>query len=310
MIKVIKKFKNSKIVLFMYKYFRYFLTIISPSLNTKITYRISKGKKIDLKNPVTLDEKISWLKLYIYNNDPLVKLCADKYRVREYIKDCGLSNTLSHMIGKYDDIREVNWTELPNKFALKLNVGCGGNYICQDKTNVNVSRVNRYFKKLKHKKFHLSHSELQYKNVKQVIICEEFLSSDKGSLPEDYKVYCFNGKPLFLMLCVGREMGHPKYYFFDREWTFLRINKDGRNAPQNFTIDKLDGIDEIFNYAEVLSQPFPFVRVDFYLVNNKPIFGEMTFTPSGGIDSNLPDDTDQYMGKLLDLNVYYKNKSL
>lgn len=124
--------------------------------------------------------------------------------------------------------------------------------------------------------------------------------------PEDYKIYCFNGEPKYIMVCVGRETGkRPKFYFFDSEWNLARINPDSKKAPQNFTMEKPKCLDRVLNYAKTLSTPFPFVRVDFYIVKEKIYFGELTFTPAGGMDSNRLPETDIMMGDLVDLN--YKN---
>ena len=120
--------------------------------------------------------------------------------------------------------------------------------------------------------------------------------------PEDYKVYCFNGKAKFILVCVGREKdGHPKFYFFDEKWNLARINKDSKNAPEGFSLEKPVCFDKLLNYAEKLAKPFPFVRADFYIVKDKVYFGELTFTPSGGLDSNRLPETDLMMGKMLKL---------
>ena len=120
--------------------------------------------------------------------------------------------------------------------------------------------------------------------------------------PLDYKVYCFNGVADCVMLCHGREKGKPKYFFFDREWNFLRINYDGMNAPPDFHLDKPEGIDKVFEYADKLCKPFPFVRADFYLIDGKVYFGELTFTPCGGLDNGVPESFDLLMGEKLKLN--------
>lgn len=120
--------------------------------------------------------------------------------------------------------------------------------------------------------------------------------------PKDYKVYCFNGEPKYIMVCEGREQeGHPKFYFFNEKWELARINRDSLNAPPNFTIDKPKCFEKLIDCAKKLSEPFPFVRVDFYVVDSKLYFGELTFTPAGGLDTNRLHETDVMMGSLLRL---------
>ena len=121
--------------------------------------------------------------------------------------------------------------------------------------------------------------------------------------PEDYKVYCFNGEPKYIMVCVGREKGgHPKFYFFDLEWNLARINPDSKNAPDGFMLDKPRCLDKLIECSKKLSKPFPFVRADFFIVGEKLYFGELTFTPGGGLDRNRLKETDIMMGNMVELN--------
>lgn len=129
------------------------------------------------------------------------------------------------------------------------------------------------------------------------------ITSANWTAPADYKVYCFQGEPQYILVCVGRENdGHPKFFFFDKDWKLARINKDSIDAPDDFSIDKPSCLEELLQYARKLSKPFPFVRVDFYVDGEKIYFGEMTFTPSGGLDANRLPETDYLMGSLVDLN--------
>jgi hypothetical protein len=143
---------------------------------------------------------------------------------------------------------------------------------------------------------------MQYKYIEKKIICEKLLESNNGQLPEDYKLYCFNGKVKYLFICIGRKNEtKTKFYFFDRNWNLQRINKDGINAPNNFKLPKPKGLEELYKYAKMLSKPFPFVRADFYLIDGKVYFGELTFTPSGGMDTARLPETDILFGKNLKL---------
>ncbi len=293
--------KRNSIVKNLYQYFRGLLTVISPTLNTKVTYYISKGKFINLKDPKTLDEKISWLKLNTYFENQLVSQCADKYAVREYISSCGCEELLNELYDVYNSVDDIMWDQLPNKFVLKWNMGCGCNIICLDKNNLAIEDTKNKLRKWGKTKYHLSNAEMQYKYIAPKIICEKLLETEKGALPEDYKFYCFNGVAKYVMICIGREKGHPRFYFFDRGWNIARINKDSKAAPIDFSIEKPEGIDEMFLYADKLSKSFPFVRADFYYVKGKVIFGELTFTPAGGIDSNRLVETDLMFGEMLQL---------
>ena len=256
------------------------LTLISPRLNTAVAYKRSHKKRINLKNPQTLEEKLSWLKLYSYNNSESVIRCADKYAVREYIQNKGLGNILNDIIGVYDNANEIPWDDLPNKFVLKWNFGAGMNIICTDKSQLDIDSTVEKLNKWQKCKYWLSNSEMHYKKIPKKIICEAFLEqNDKESLT-DYKVYCFNSIPTAILVINDRG-GTVKGEFFDIEWNELQSNNK-YPKPTNKT-EKPKCLDQIINASRVLSEEFPFVRCDFYVINDKLYFGELTFTPAGGL---------------------------
>lgn len=283
-------------------YFRYLLTKISPKLTVSILFRLCHHRKLDLKDPKTLDEKLQWMKLYYYKDNELVKQCADKWRVRDYVKDCGLEHILNDVIKVYKDPDEIEWDELPDKFVLKWNFGNGGNVVCYNKSELDKKAAVEDLKRFKKIKFHLLAAEPQYDIDQKLLLCEKFIETEDGKSPTDYKIYCFNGVPKYVLCCIGRADDHkPSFYFFDREWNLQRLNRQGKNAPEGFTVPKPDGIDQLFDYAEKLSKPFPFVRADFYLENGKGYFGELTFTPGGGFDYGRLPESDLLFGSMVEL---------
>ena len=288
------------------RWFKRCLTLISPTLNTKVVYRSKFKKSINLDNPKTLDEKIQWLKLNTYKGNPLVNQCADKYRVRDYVGECGCGGILNELYGAYDTVDEIPWKDLPNQFVLKWNFGCGENLIVFDKSKLDIDAAKKKLKKWYRTRntFYLTYSELQYKGIPPKLICERLIKTEDGSLPVDYKLYCFNGVPHCVLVCTNRgEMEHgAAYYFFDKDWTLLRYNKRGKEAPEGFTLPRPEGIDRVFEYAEKLAKPFPFVRADFYLEKGVVTFGELTFTPCAGFDVNRLPETQMKFGEMVDLN--------
>lgn len=278
------------------------LTRISPRLNTIMLFPRMKGYKLNLDNPQTLDEKIQKLKLESYATDPLIIQCADKYAVRQYIKERGCSDLLVPLIAAYDKVEDINWEDLPQAFAMKWNFGSGFNIICPDKSKLDIEATKRRMKKWgKDKTCYLNFSEMHYKAMPRKIVVEEYLKPEHGVQPDDYKIYCFNGVPKYILLCTGREFGRPKFYFFDENWTLARINRDSKAAPEGFTYPRPSCLDQLLESARALSEPFKFVRADFYVVNGKVYFGELTFTPNAGIDNNRLRETDLMFGKLLKL---------
>jgi len=292
---------SNKVIELLALGFRSSLTLVSPELNTKVVYSAKFHKKLDLNNPQTIDEKVLFLKLKEYASNPLIKQCADKYAVRDYVKEAGCEGNLNELIAVYENVDDIEWDKLPEKFALKWNFGCGHNIICEDKSKLDIENTKSKLKKWQRSRQYLYYSEMQYKGVPKKIIVEKYLESQQGSMLDDYKVYCFNGRPLYIMVCVGRALGRPKYYFFDKEWTLCRISNDGKNAPAGFSIPKPEALEELLYVAEQLSRPFKFVRSDFYVVDGKVIFGELTFTPSGAMDTEMLPETQLLFGSLLEL---------
>ena len=282
-------------------WFHYLLCGISPKLSVKFWYRFYLKKPLDLEHPKSLDEKIQWMKLYYYKDNPLVYQCADKFRVRDYVKNCGLEHILHDLIATYHSANEINWDVLPQKFVLKWNFSNGGNIICSDKSKLDRKQAIKELNRFQKIKPHLKYAEPQY-DVEKVLLCEKFIETQNGEAPVDYKFYCFNGEAKYVLCCYGRSIDHrPAFYFFDKDWQLQRFNKMGKEAPEGFTMPKPEGMDDLFHYAEILSKPFPFVRADFYLENGKAYFGELTFTPGGGYDMNRLPETQLKFGQMVNL---------
>lgn len=274
---------------------------VSPRLNSRVLYFIKLKKGLNLKNPKTFNEKLMWLKLNRYKENQLISQCVDKYAVREYIKKCNCEELLNDLIEVYNSPDEIDFNKLPRQFVLKCNHGAGYNIICKNKKELNIEKTKKQLKKWLNEDYWAMYSELQYKDVNRKIICERYLKSNNYDSLEDYKVYCFDGKPKFIMVCIGRNTGKTKYYFMDNNWKIMRINKLGLQTPNDFFIPKPKCIDKMFEYAEKISQPFKFVRVDFYECDGKVIFGELTFTPSACVDTNYTKEAQIYLGNMINI---------
>lgn len=276
-------------------------TIISPTSSTKYLYKKRFQKPLNLKNPESFNEKIQWLKLNTYNNNPTITQCADKYAVREFVKKMGCEELLIPLMGVYSDVNEIDWDSLPKKFVLKCNHGCGYNLICVDKEKLNIEKAKKTVSQWMKDDYWKHRAEINYKYIPKKITIEKFIDNN-GKQIEDYKFYCFNGKVLYTMVCLERKEGHAKYYFFDRDWNLIPYSKDALKIDKNFKICKPQLLDKAIEYAEKLSAQFPFVRTDLYILDDKVYFGELTFTPAGGLDDDLLDG-DKEMGKLIKLDL-------
>jgi hypothetical protein len=270
-----------------------------------VLYKKRFGRKLDLEDPKTLNEKILKLKLESYEKDTLVKQCSDKYAVRDYVQNCGCGDILIPLIASYDRPDDIEWNKLPEDFAMKWNYGSGFNIICRDKSKLDINKTVKQLKKWRKDPYYLVHSEMQYKGVNKKIIVEKLLKNESGNTPEDYKFYCFNGRVELIMVCLNRRKENGSiladYIFYDRDWEIKPYSSDSYSAiEKKFCYPRPDNIDKAIEYAEKLSAPFKFVRTDLYLCGEDIYFGELTFTPAGGLDTDLLIG-DAEMGKLLDI---------
>ncbi len=300
-----EKFKS-----FLYKYkeklsvlFYRILSLVSPTLNTKIRYWKTFKMRLDLDNPKSFKEKLLTLKLKRYIKDPLVIKCADKYTVREYIKEQGCENILIPLLASYENANEIDWTNLPNSFVIKWNFGCGFNIICTDKSKLNIVETTKKLNYWKKDKSYLDYSEMQYAKAPKRIIIEKYLKPQNGELPADYKVYCFNGVPRAILYMQDRGNINMTATFFDENWNYLcETGKSKYKSDRN--IEKPSCLKEIINTSKKLSMPFEFVRIDYYVINDNLYFGEMTFTPAGCISTSECIVNNKNMGELLDISKY------
>lgn len=278
------------------RWIRPFLYWISPLLLTKYRYRLLQGKRLNIKNPQSFDEKLIWLNLYWRH--PLKVQCTDKYAVRSYVIDNGFGDNLPELIGVYDRVEDIDFSSLPQQFVLKVTHGCKFNIFCKDKQKLDVRHAKKKLDNWMNSNISKIWGEIHYKKIKPRIICETFLDDGTGNLPSDYKVFCFKGKAFCTMVCSERsENSTGKFDYYDRDWeNKLPFHKnesiDDRNIPKPKTYD------EIIEIAEKLSIHFPFVRMDFYDIHGKAVFGEMTFTPSGCIDPDFTDEAQRILGDM------------
>ncbi|MDD1777380.1 MAG: hypothetical protein LUQ65_04360 [Candidatus Helarchaeota archaeon] len=294
--------KKSKAVLNCYKRisdsFNATLVRISPLLFVKLRFRTKRHKWPNLKNPQSFDEKLLWLNLYWRH--PLKTKCGEKYTMRAYVKEHGLEHLLPQLLGLYENSNEIDFDSLPQRFVLKCTRGSGFNIVCKEKSDLDVKdtkcKLDAWMKVDTSKC-----GELHYAAMKRRIICESFLDDSSSDLPSDYKVFCFNGKAHCTMACTERRLNmRAKYDFYDLSWK-NKLPYSRTSLLANRNIPKPEAYEEIIAAAEILSKPFPFVRMDFYSINGKAVIGEMTFTPEACIDVNLTDLAQRILGELINL---------
>lgn len=267
---------------------------VNPELTLKILFKLKTGDKLDLDNPKTYNEKLQWLKLYY--KDSRIPQYVDKYQVRTYVKSKGLDILLNELLWEGFKPNEIPFDELPDKFVIKVTHGQGFNIICTDKTKLDYDETIITLNKWLNAKFLPSYGEWFYGVVKPRIIIEEFLGSEAGEVPEDYKVLCFNGTPKYIIVDTDRFNNH-KRNIYDLEWNLIEGYKMG--FPNDKIMEKPKLLNELIRYSSILSDNFPHVRVDFYINNNNIRFGEMSFTNGAGFDDIQPKGFNLELGNYI-----------
>ncbi|MBC7364029.1 MAG: glycosyl transferase [Candidatus Aminicenantes bacterium] len=272
---------------------------ISPIFLMKYRHFILKGWWPDLKHPKTFDEKLMWLNFHWQH--PLKTICADKYTMRFYVKKNGLSHILNILLAVYEKPEEIDFERLPKKFVLKCTHGCGFNIICSDKSRLDINKARRKLGKWLREDIGKISGERHYATIKPKIIAETFLEGLSSELPTDYKIFCFHGKAHCVMACLGRDIhGHATYYlYYDLDWK--RIPYNNHSLSVAIEAPRPESLKEMINFAEILSRPFPHVRIDFYDIKGKTILGEMTFTSQGCIHVDHTETAQRIMGDLITL---------
>lgn len=276
----------------------------NPLQANKELYKRNHGVYPNLEAPSNFNEKAMWLLHNVYCNDPNVTRCADKYEMRSYVTEKGLGDILPEVYGVWDKPGEIPWDELPDKFVLKCNHGCGCNVICTDKSELDIKKSVKDLRRWMKINFANYYGEINYKNIKPRIFCEEFLDEGTGDQPIDWKFICMNGEPRILMVCTERATGMAKFMFTDMDYNRIPC-EIGHHAGGTLP-PRPDTLAEMTEYARKLSRDFAMVRVDFYSINGKVYLGELTFSPLGCAIDYINDETLQKMGDMLDISQYKK----
>lgn len=278
------------------------LSIENQKIELNNFYKNVTGKNINFENPLSFTEKIQWLKFY--DSTKIKADLSDKYLVSKYISE-NFQNKIKivEQLGVWENANDIDFSKLPDRFVLKCTHGSAMNIIINDKTKINVSKI---IKRLNDwLKIDYAYVNGMYENhytyIKPRIIAEKFIEEENGNL-HDYKFHCFMGEPKYIEFIGDRipntHVVHVSTYSIDWKLIDIRMNED---IPYKNEYNKPEKLSEMVTLARTLSKGFPYVRVDFYYINNEIYFGELTFTPESGIIKFTPPDVDLEWGKMIDL---------
>lgn len=266
--------------------------LLPDALFVRWQYEVRMGKPLRLDPPTTFSEKIVWLKLNW--QDPRGAQLADKLAVRGFVEErCG-PRILNEIYRVYDSVDAIDPVALPDSFALRPTHSSGNNVICPDRSGLDWPAARATLRRAMSRNFYWVCREPVYRQIPRRIICERFL----GHNVADYKFFCFGGQPRFVQVDTDRFIGHRRA-FFELDWNLLPFRIDYPHPRE--PVPAPARLSEMIAHAARLSAGFPFVRVDLYDVDDRVVFGELTFFPDGGLCRFAPDSADREVGELLTL---------
>ncbi len=282
----------------MEKIIKKLLHFLPDSICIQMMYFYHFHKFANLKDPKTFNEKLQWLKLH--DRNPEYTIMVDKYLVKDYVAKKIGDEYIIPTLGVWNSPEEIDFEALPNQFVLKWNHDSGSIVICKDK---NVLNVNEAMCKLQRGKKYSGYwygREWPYKNVEPKIIAETYMEDDLFPELIDYKFMCFDGKVKVIFTCSGRYSSEGlRVTFYDREWNKLPFIRHYKACSE--TQKKPSTFDKMVFLAEQLATDIPFVRIDFYEINGKPYFGEITLFPGSGFEPFTPSEWDLKLGDWIKL---------
>lgn len=276
------------------------LTVILPdSVYLRIKYRIKFRRKLRLHAPITFNEKLQWLKLYDRRTE--YTDMVDKYEVKNIVSQKIGQEYIIPTLGVWDCFEDINFENLPDSFVLKCTHDCGSVVICHDKKTFDRAAAEKKLSAAMKKNYFWGEREWPYKNIKPRILAEQYMEDSSGEVLRDYKFFCFDGAVRALFVATDRytEGTEVKFDFFDENFNRLPI----RNGHDNAAVPPECPVcfQQMKRLAAILSEGIPHVRVDFYEVNGKIYFGELTFFHFGGFVRFEPEEWDEIFGSWLTL---------
>ena len=266
-------------------------------------FRQTFGYPLDWNTPKTLNEKMCWMKLHY--RDPRQRLAADKYTVRDLVRETVGEHHLIPLIQTYKRAQDIRLAELPDAFALKVNHGSGQNLLVREKCNEDEGRIRRQFREWMRISHYTTSREWPYKGMQPLIVAEELLVDEEGRIPEDYKFHCFDGRVEVVQVDIDRETRHRRN-FYDTDWNlqpFIWTEWQGAQPlwPNGRDIPRPTQLKEMIEVAEKLSADFPYVRVDLFQCRSRVYFGELTFYHGSGLERFERVEYDRILGDKLTL---------
>lgn len=282
---------------FVLKKIKYVLRFMPDKWYIQMYYFAHYKKFCNLKNPITYNEKLNWLKLHDHN--PIYTTLVDKYEVKEYVARIIGNEYIIPTLGAWDSFDEIDFDKLPDQFVLKCTHDSEGLVIVKDKNRLDKKAAKEKIETALKQNFYYIGREWPYKNVQPRIIAEQYMEDHVDGELRDYKFFCFNGEPKVMFIASGRASDHVKFDYYDLQFNHLDIKQKYPHAQKN--LRKPVTFEKMIEFSKVLSKGYPHVRVDFYEVDGHLYFGELTFYHFSGFIPFEPNQWDKVFGDWLKL---------
>ncbi len=288
------------------KSIKYLLRFLPDKLYLQIYYFAQFHKFINFKNPKTYNEKLNWLKLN--DRNPNYSKMVDKYEAKEYARKIIGNEYIIPTLGVWEKFDDIDFNSLPKQFVLKCTHDSEGLIIVKDKSKLNKNEAKKKIETAMKYNFFYIGREYPYKNVKPRIIAEEYVEDIKYGELRDYKFFCFDGNPKYMFIATDRAIGQTKFDYFDIDFNHLEIIQHYPNSSKK--IEKPKNYNQMITLAKKLSHGIKHIRVDFYEVNGKLYFGELTFYHFSGLQPFNDKKWDTIFGNLINLETMKNDKSV
>lgn len=269
--------------------------ITNDSLYLKLRYRILFGRRLDLRDPRSFNEKLNWMKLHYHNPEQTV--LADKIEAKKYVSECIGEQYVVRNLAVWERIGDIKFEQLPDSFILKCTHDSGNAWICTDKSSFKASEALKDIETRLQKNYYPSCREWVYKGIKPRVLADVLLNEGSNERLLDYKFWCFSGVPKYMYITI--KDAHIFENFYDMDFNPVIIDHGFERHKPEF--EKPVSFELMKQFAAKLSTGFPFVRVDFFEVSGHPYFGECTFYDWGGLQPFADYSQDLELGSLIQL---------
>lgn len=279
------------------KKIKYLLSFLPDKVYIQLYYFAQFKRFCNFKNPKTYNEKLQWLKLH--DRNPMYTKIVDKYEAKEYVSSIIGDEYIIPTLGVWDCVDEIDINTLPDQFVLKCTHDSEGVVICKNKSEFDFESTKQLLNKCLKNNFYYIGREWPYKNIKPRVIAEEYMEDSIYGELRDYKFFCFNGEPKVMFIASNRSNGDVRFDYYDLKFNHLNIRQKYNHS--DIRIDKPVNFNKMIELSRILSKNFSHLRVDFYEVNGKVYFGELTFYHFSGFMPFEPGDWDMKFGDWIKL---------